>query len=189
MATDDCFEVGSGPCPCRKGIITVEKCVPDHPWAKPHQLSFTPALVCADCEQKYTFSEPDWRSHKRRLVLRKEVEEREEARRTRYNKLREIESSDAFKELVQRLEMRLALESSAAARHRVLSAAGLRPGRIEKYRKTGYRLSASDVVAAMAFLGVDAPQLAEMAKEAEELAEEGHLPIQGVKTGISGLEM
>jgi hypothetical protein len=189
MATDECDEVGRGPCPCGKGVITVERCVPDHPWAKPHQVSFTPALVCAECEPNYTFSEPDWRSHKPRLVMRHEVEQREQARQTRYDKLWKIESSDTFKDLAQRLETRLALEKSAAARHRVLCAAGLRPEGLEKYRKSGFRLSASGVAAALALLKVEAPELAELAKEAEELADEAYRPIQGVKTGINGLEI
>lgn len=189
MATDDCFEIGKGPCPCGKGVITVEKCVPDHPWAKESQASYTPALVCKTCEPTYAFFGHDFLSGKKRLVRRDELERHREAEKNWHRKLRQIEASSEFKELARRLEARLALDKSAAARYRTLSAAGLaRTMSIGQYRKRGYKLSALDVSEAMEFLEFNAPELAKLATEANQFAVERHRDVPAIKTGISGLE-
>jgi hypothetical protein len=189
MATDDCYEIGRGPCPCGKGIITVEKCIPDHPWAKESQASYTPALVCEVCGPKYGFLRHDWLTSKSRLVLRDELEKHKDAEEKWHRKLREIEASSAFKELAQRLDQLLATAKSAAARHRLLSAAGLaRTLSLGRYRRHGYHLSALDVSEAMKLVRMDTQELAQMAKEAGQLAEEMHHEVRAIKTGITGLE-
>jgi hypothetical protein len=97
MATDDCSEVGRGPCPCGKGMITVEKCIPDHPWAKESQARYTPALVCNRCEPKYAFFRASVLTNKPRLVLCSDLERHNEAKQNWHRKLREIEASAVFK--------------------------------------------------------------------------------------------
>jgi hypothetical protein len=88
------------------------------------------------------------------------------------------------------LDIRLARERSAAARHRLLVGAGLGAGMsLGQYRRRGYKLSALDVTKAMAFLRVQDPKLAQLAKEARRFAAEMHREVRGIKTGINGLEM
>lgn len=190
MATDDCFEIGRGPCPCGKGIISVEKCVPDHPWAKESQASYTPALVCEACKSEYGFFAHDIISGKRRLVRRRELDRHTDAEKNWHSVLRNIEASPDFKELTKRLEARLALENSAAGRYRVLSAARVaRTMSLGQYRKRGYRLSALEVSEAMAFTRFSPPGLQKMAKQADAFAADMHSEVRGIKTGIPGLEM
>lgn len=190
MATDDCFEIGREPCPCGAGIIAVEMCVPDHPWAKAGQASYTPALVCDACGEKYAFFEADIRTRKSRLVLRSDLQEHNDAKANWHRTLRQIEACPEFKDLAKRIDMRLAGEKSMAARHRVLSAANLGHGMsLGQYRKRGYHLSALEVANAMALLRVNDPKLAEMAKQAETFAATMHRAVPAVKTGITGLEI
>jgi hypothetical protein len=183
MATDDCFEIGRGPCPCGKGIITVEKCIPDHPWAKESQASYTPALACEVCKRKYAF-------FGRQLVLRSDLEQHREAEKNWHRKLREIEASQDFKDLAKKIDIRLAAERSDAARYRLLTAARLATGlSLQRFRRSGYQLSALHAKAALDLLQIQMQRLLAMADEADELADQMHRKPRGIKTGISGLEM
>jgi hypothetical protein len=190
MATDDCFEIGSGQCPCGKGIITVEKCVPDHPWAKESQASYTPALVCDTCGPRYAFFRHDFLSGKSRLVLRDDLEKHRKSEKYWHQKLREIESSPDFIKLRKQLDIRLAQEKSAAARYRLLGSAGLTTSvSLQRFRRSGYQLSSLYVTNAMELLGVNSPELEAKVTQAQQFADEMHNVPRGIKTGITGLEM
>ena len=176
-----------GPCPCKGGTITVERCSPDHPWAK--RFWFRSTLVCKDCEEEYGFfsSAPDKPA---RLVLKIELKKREESSQNWHMKLREIESSQAFKELSEKLDARLGQERSAAARHRVLVHAGLATGMsLLRYRKQGHRLRTGEIEPALKLLGIQSTELESKALQAKRLWNLSELVPGGIETGIHGLEM
>jgi len=56
MSTDDCTTVESK-CLCGNGTISVERCTPDHPWARASQTSYSAALQCVDCAKKYAIGQ------------------------------------------------------------------------------------------------------------------------------------
>jgi hypothetical protein len=188
VATDDCFEIGRGPCPCGNGIVTVEKCIPDHPWAKESQASYTPALVCSACERKYAFSGPHILSGRRSLVLRKDLEGYQDARSHWHATLRKIEATEDFKKIANALNDRLDIEKSGAARHRILVSAGLTHDSIGQFRRHGFHLSSLNIREAMKLLAYQSAELERLADEADVYAERMQRDMPPVKTGIAGLE-
>ena len=189
MSTDDCSEIGSGPCPCGEGLITVERCMPDHPWARDSQAWYKDMLVCRDCERKYGFFKASY-GKPSRLVLRKDLREMETALEAWHKKRRGIESSSEFKELSKKLDIRLECERSAAARYRLLVSVDLAFGiSLPKYRKEGYALESGDVRKALKLLGIQSPKLERLEAEADELWEQAHITPRPIKTGINGLEL
>lgn len=189
MATDDCSVIGVGSCPCGRGKIEVEHCIPDYPWAKPHQAFYRYSIQCEKCREDYAFcgtTSPDTPS---RLVNRKDLERVEGAKSAWHEKLREIERSPAFTELRRRVESRLGQERSVAAQYRVLAAARLTAGMSEqRYRKQGFQLSPLHIAEAIALVQGDFPELTAMAKEEDELAEAMRRTPPAIKTGIRGVE-
>ena len=184
MATNDCSTVGSGSCPCGKGLITVEWSIPDHPWAKESQAWYRRTLACEDCEQKYGFFNRG-RGERHRLVLMSDLTEVRTASDAWHKMLREIKSSPAVKELAEKLDARLAQERSAAARYRVLRAAGLaRIMSLSQYRQCGFALEPGHATVALKLLGIESPELQAMEADAEELWKQSQRVPSGFKIGI-----
>lgn len=189
VATNDCSEIGRGPCPCGEGLITVEWCIPDHPWAKESQAWYRSKLVCENCEEEYGFF---GRSHGKpdRLVLISYLEEIRRARDQWYQKLKEIESSPAFRALAVALDERLARERSAAARYRLLRDSGLAYGMsLPRYRRHGYTLEPDGIASALQLLGIQSSELLAKQAEVERLWKQSQIVPPGIETGINGLEM
>lgn len=72
MATDDCTTIES-PCLCGKGVLSVECCTPDHPWARASQTSYSASLQCKDCAKTYVIGQESYNDLPT-LSLRAEVE-------------------------------------------------------------------------------------------------------------------
>ncbi len=189
MATDDCYEFGRGPCPCGNGVIIVERCIPDHPWAKPHQAWYRNTIDCDKCSKKYSFYKK-FTEAKSTVVLTSDKQASEDAAEKWHEKTKEIEESPKFQELVEKLNRRLALERSAAARHRLLTQADMAFGiSLPRYRKEGYKLSVSDARAAVALLGFQSSKLEAKLAEAERLWNICETAPPSIKTGVNGLKM
>ena len=60
MATTD-YTVMRSPCLCGQGQIVVTQEMPDHPWVRASQISYSGALECAHCSKTYTVIN-DWGS-------------------------------------------------------------------------------------------------------------------------------
>jgi hypothetical protein len=124
------------------------------------------------------------------LVLAADLHAKEVARHTWHSKVKEIEASSAFKSLAAAFNERLAKERSAAARYRLLTAAGMAFGlSLGRYRKEGYTLNERDAGKALTLLGLEDPKLLASLQEAEQLLANAQSAPAGIKTGINGLEM
>jgi hypothetical protein len=188
MATDDCVEIGTGPCPCEGGQISVERCAPDHPWAKPHQSYYRAGINCPECKAKYEFfsSSPN---ENPRLVESKDAEALRQRKRDWHEALRAIEQDLDFQALGLKLQEHLVASRSAAAKYRLLRAAGLTSGlSLEQYRRRGFELSPTQVEKTLSFLGVQLPNLSSKVAEAHALTHDWSAKPPAIATGITGLE-
>jgi hypothetical protein len=188
MATDDCSEYASGPCPCGAGVISIEVCVPDHPWAKSHQASYTAALACEECRKIYTIHAP---AHElpMALVLKADSDKLAEAQDKWHAKLREIEATSGYLKLKAALDAHLLTLTSAAARYRFLVGAGLVHSSLATYRKnSSYWLSGRSALRAIKALGLSDPEIEKKSDEAEQLWKDAHGPIESIPTGIRGFD-
>jgi hypothetical protein len=186
MSTDDCFEIGKGKCPCGKGWITVEKCSPDHAWAK--SFWYSPALACDDCKKEYGFYDSAHGS-KPRLVLRADLVKKDSATAAWHAKIKEIEALPSFVALRAKVDAILASQKSAAARYRILSAAGLASGSLASYRKNNtFYFSGVNAGRAMKPLEFHDDKMQTKVAELKVLRDQADIMPKGLITGINGLE-
>lgn len=178
----DCDEIGSGKCPCGQGLITVEKCTPDHGWGG--RFWIVPHLACAECATTYTFDDD---SEAPSLVLKSDVQAKAEATRSWHEARKSIETSEHFKQLRHQFENRLAAERSKAAEHRLLQRYRMAGMPIARYRRDGFKLSATNVHDALRLLGVEMPALLKAFQDMEQRWQAVPRAIASVKTGINGL--
>lgn len=186
MSTDDCSIIGRSPCPCGKGEVLVEYCIPDYPWARDSQGRHGGIINCEECPAQYAFfqREPNDRP---RLILREQAERIRDATQNWHNTLREIEASSNFKRLSAKLDQTLDEQRSAAAAHRLLVAAKLTHDSIGQYRRNGYKLSPLHAVDALKLFGerdLDLEELIAREERYDELRRE--IP-PAIKTGNAGL--
>lgn len=186
MATDECTIVGSGACPCRKGTIIVEHCVPDHPWVRANDGHYRASIDCEECSGNYGFYQPE-SSRPPALVLQSDLAERRKASEKAFERLKEIERSIPFQKINRALEAHLAHLRSAAARHRFMHEAGLFVGSVSTYRKHGFVLRASQVLIAADALQMKADELGTMLEDADRLLADARRRPTFVSTGIHGL--
>jgi hypothetical protein len=187
LATDDCNVVGHGHCPCGKGTLTVELCMPDHAYARVSQAWYRNSLDCEECSPKYGFFESLY-GEKAMLVLHDDLMEIGLASDAWHRKIKEIENSHRFKDLASALDKRLAREKSITARYRLLSGAGMMSiTSLHQYRKYGYVLRVGQIRMVLALLGLDDPGLVAQEREAEALwARSKRIP-NAITTGVNGL--
>jgi hypothetical protein len=181
------MEIGSGPCPCSAGRITVERCIPDHPWSS--GFWYESRLVCGICETQYVLLNLHG-DMPHRLVLRSDVEKKEAATMAWYRKLRAVEVTLEFIAARATLDAVLAQQKSTAAKYRILRQAGLidvTEGTFRR-RSSQYRFTASNAARAMAAIGMPVPALESHAGEIAVLAKAMEFDPPAVATGISGLE-
>jgi hypothetical protein len=187
MSTSDCTEIGSGPCPCGKGLITVERCTPDHAWGG--GFWYESHLACGVCRNDYVLFDPhDDKPH--RLVRRSDVDRKDAATKAWHDKLKAVEATPEFKAAKAKLEAVLQQQKSVAARYRILHRAGLADMTEGNFRKRGgrYYFTASNSARAMAAIGMPAPALEAHAEEIRRLSNAMRFDPPGVATGINGLE-
>ena len=134
MAGTDCGEIGSGTCPCGDGIITVECCTPDHPWARESQFTYPASLKCPLCEEVYDLRTDSNRKptlyFKADLIKKRELEIAAQDARCSCGEHPYVAT------LKLALEDRLNQERSYSGKHRILVRAGCYPGTIERFRRS-----------------------------------------------------
>jgi hypothetical protein len=187
MSTSDCTEIGSGPCPCGKGLITVERCTPDHAWGG--GFWYESHLACEGCQKDYVLFDPH-NNKPHRLVRRSDMDRKDAAIKAWHNKLRAIEATRDFQAAKCRLEQVLQQQKSAAARCRILHHAGLADMTEGHFRRTGgrYYFTASNAARAMASIGMPVPALDAHTEEIRRLSDAMDFDPPAVATGINGLE-
>jgi hypothetical protein len=113
-----------GPCPCGNGKITIYRCSPDHPWGG--EAWFENQLNCPNCNEVYQFYPSDDIFKKRsRLVLRKDVEDREARRKEWHKKTTAIMEMQAVQRILKQTQSALDQQRSMAAKYRLLRKYGL----------------------------------------------------------------
>jgi hypothetical protein len=187
MSTSDCTEIGSGPCPCGKGLITVERCTPDHAWGG--GFWYESHLACNVCRNDYAMLNPHG-DKPHRLVRRSDVDRRAAATKAWHGKLRAVESTPEFNVAKAKLDSVLAQQKSVAAKYRILHHAGLADMTEGTFRRRGgqYYLTASNAARAMAAIGMPVPALEAHTEEIRRLSEAMWFDPPAVATGINGLE-
>lgn len=185
MSTDDCTEIGSGKCPCGNGLITVERCSPDHAWGGRSWL--VAALSCSTCSQTYSI----YNSHQDapKLVLRSEINAQESHQKAWHAKIKEIESTAGYKNLRAILGAELAEHKSAAARYRVLSSIGLTSGSLATYRKnSSYWFSGVQAERVMKHFGFQDAALESLIAALGHIWEQSRIEPKAIPTGVNGLQ-
>ena len=182
MGTDR-DEVGSGKCPCGKGLITVEKCSPDHGWGGSSWIEGH--LSCAQCSQKYQIIED---SHLPRLVLKSDVAARKAGEKKWGDALRAVQSSTDFTAVESLIDERLRAEPSKAAQHRLLLHHRMVVMPIARYRREGFRLDIHRVPNALKMLQIERPGLLAAIAALDDVS--AAIPkIPSVKPGIAGMQV
>jgi hypothetical protein len=181
MGTDR-DEIGSGACPCGKGTITVDSCSP-HPWGGGHW--YEARLRCADCSKTHAIF--DNHDGKPSLVLRSDVAKKEAATAAWHTKRKAIEASSEYNSTKALVEKLISQQPSMAAKHRVLSAAGLNDSSIATFRKNPQiRFSAGSAARAMTALGSPNPDA--HTAQLDVLWRAAQVDPPAIATGINGLE-
>jgi hypothetical protein len=170
VSTSDCTEIGSGPCPCGKGLITVERCTPDHAWGG--GFWYESHLACGICRNDFVMFNP-YGGKPHRLVRRSDVDRKAAADKAWHDKLREVEATSEFRLAKAKLEEVLRQQKSAAARYRILHRAGLADMTEGTFRRRGgqYHFTASNAALAMAAIGMPVPSLEAHTEEVRRLAD------------------
>lgn len=185
--------IGEGPCPCGNGKIRVTRCSPDHPWGG--EAWYENELACAACGRTYTFARSDQMLEKRdRLVLRKDVAEREEHWKEYLAKTRAIMAMPATQQMLAKATTLLDQQQSVAAKFRFLNHHGL-AGMSESTFRKRFRdsdsylkdLGAGSLRKIAAMIGTDNPEISTALADAAKCHERHSKPIPTVTTGISGL--
>lgn len=132
MGTDR-HQMFSGPCPCGKGTLQVDRCEKDHPWADPGQYWYEGSVHCDTCGPKY-----ELRKVGRRFGLfDRGIDERNEARsREAWERRNQVLAGGKAQEYFKKFADLLDEQPSHAAKHRLLDGAGFYVPNIAKFRKT-----------------------------------------------------
>jgi hypothetical protein len=182
-----------GPCPCGKGKITVTRCSPDHPWGG--EAWYENEIACGACARTYIFAHSDEMLEKRgRLVLRKEVAEREEHWKKYLAKTQAIMAKAATQQMITKATTLLDQQRSVAAKYRFLNCHGLAGMSESAFRKRfrgsdaylkGLGAGALRKIAKM--IGTETAEIFTALDDAERCYERYRKPIPTVTTGISSL--
>ncbi len=122
MATTD-YTVMRSPCLCGQGQIVVTQEMPDHPWVRASQISYSGALECAHCSKTYTVIN-DWGS-KPYVAKLSDVAKFELAKEANAKADAEFKNSAQAQALIPKIVAEIDGQPSKAARHRLLSRFGL----------------------------------------------------------------
>ncbi|MBY5359255.1 hypothetical protein HFO97_04510 [Rhizobium leguminosarum] len=136
---------------------------------------------------EYEFLQRD-PNKKARLILREQAERIRDAEKMWHQTLREIEASATFERLSEKLEQALVEQRSAAAAHRLLTAAKLTYDSIGQYRRHGYKLSALHAAEALTLFGQRDTDIEALIDRAERYREIMRKTPTAIKTGNPGLE-
>jgi hypothetical protein len=185
MGTDR-DEYGAGPCPCGNGMIQVDRCSPDHGWGGGSW--FEAKLDCPTCQIAYTIYD-EYHGNMPKLVLRADIDKREKATVAWHAKRNQIETAPEFQSAKAKIEKLVDAQPSMAAKHRMLSAAGLADRSLPGFRKhPAYRVDATRVAKAAHALGFGDAMLDKFTVELEAIWKESRFDPPAVETGIAGLE-
>lgn len=196
MATDDCSPEGEGPCPCGKGVISVERCTPDHPWARESQTTYPASMKCTECEKTFVLAPSDHAVEKRsRLVVRADYEKQKVLETMAFEAMRTADKLPAAENVRAAAAALLDAEPSMAARHRLLSSNRIHVPAIASFRRS-YRNGADWMAQPMGYAmdrlmkmtGVHDDEIAALYEEAHKLHEQSKTPVPTIKTGIKGLQ-
>lgn len=197
MATDDVTEISS-PCLCGRGKITVTQTMPDHPWVRDSQISYTARLDCEVCSETFEIQH-DY--HKLpSLVRREDAKRRKEASDRRRAAEKEVLDSPEAARLIPRIVSAIDSQASMAARHRTLQRFRLSYESLGTYRKRPYRGEEAvrgasgghlaEIGSDPALGGADVAYFKAAAKRIEALeGEESSLDVKPVKTGARWMRM
>lgn len=195
MATTDYTDMRS-PCLCGQGKIVVTQEMPDHPWVRASQISYSGTLECADCSKTYTIIN-DWGS-KPYVAKRSDVAKFELAKEASAKADAEFKSSAPARALIPKIIAEIDGQPSKAARHRLLSRFGLTRDSYATYLKrphggaeavkyiTGHDIAHIDGELGLA--GGQAQAFAAKAKELEELQKASWGRPAAVVTGATWMQ-
>ena len=185
MGTDR-DEYGAGSCPCGNGLIQVDRCSPDHGWGGGSW--FEAKLDCLACQTTYAIYD-EYRGKMPKLVLLADIDKREKATAAWHAKRNQIEAAPEFKSAKAKIEKLVDAQPSMAAKHRMLSAAGLADRSLPGFRKyPACTVDATRVSRAAHALGFGDATLDKLNVELEAIWKETRFDPPAVQTGIGGLE-
>ena len=136
MSTDDVSK-HSVKCPCGKSTVTFTTSSPDHPWARASQTTYSAAIDCEECREKYAVHHES--SNDRPVIVhRDEVDAKKAVREKIRAANKAIKQSEEAERLRAKIIAAINNETSMAARHRKLSEFGLSHESYGTYRKRPY---------------------------------------------------
>jgi hypothetical protein len=182
-----------GPCPCGKGKITVTRCSPDHPWGGQSWHEYK--IDCRTCARTHTFAKSeDLLDTRSRLVLRKNVEERDGHWKEYLAKSKAIMAMPATRKALAKAKTLLDMQRSVAAKFRFLHHYGLAAMSESTFRKRFGSsdsflkgLSASDLPAVLKMTNTESAEIDDALADANKSYARYRIPIANVKTGLEGL--
>lgn len=135
MATTDYTDISS-PCVCGKSTITVTQAMPDHPWVRAGQISYSATIDCDDCRKEYVVQQGYGTFPY--LVRRVDLDAFSAAKKKRLAAEQTIAKSGAAKKLRSKIASEVDSKPSMAAKHRALQRLGLAYESLGTYRKRPY---------------------------------------------------
>lgn len=137
MATDDCTVLVEKPCPCGKGTVKVQDCMPDHPWARASQRFLKSKLECDECRNVYVLEDRGtFDLGPIVLVERSLVVEREKVLTHWHKTKEEIWESTKAKVLIQSFINFLDDQPSMVAMYRILTKHKFYVSSLPNFRKS-----------------------------------------------------
>ncbi len=184
---------GEGPCPCKAGKITVFRCSPDHPWGG--DAWFESDLECSTCKKTHQLvGSSNFLDKRHRLVLRKDVEEREVHQKEWRKKNETIMAMPAVRRILEQTVSAIDQARSVAAKYRLLKEYHLADGSEGTFRRhfkgsvdLTRRFSVSELPKLMSLTRTENGEIDAALADARKSWERSHIPIPNVRTGIAGL--
>lgn len=186
-------------CPCGKGTIRVVQEMPDHPWARESQTSYTASLKCGECAKAYSIVDDVFASRPY-LGIKTEVDARDNARGEFFSMSRKFAEDPLAKSIQPAIidEVDTARLKSKAEAWRVLKKYGLTndsQATFSRRPKTGAEALKQASGEKLAKIGETAGKtdeeraaFAKISAKLAELHEAGWVKVQRVKTGHPWLE-
>lgn len=131
MGTDRSREF-TGPCICGKGTLEIDYCTPDHSWTVATSEWYETHISCSDCHATYELQQFGKTFY---LIAKTELAKIEAKKQELYATAEKLRDEAEAKGLMKALARLLDTQSSLAAAHRLLSAAGLENGSVATFRK------------------------------------------------------
>jgi hypothetical protein len=186
---------GQSRCPCGAGKIVITSCAPDQPWGG-GATWFEGGIDCPICLQTHQIVPADDMNDKRvRLVLRKDVEERESHWREFLTKTRAIMKMPEVQTVLTAAKDIIAQQKSIAAKYSLLDQYDLARMSEASFRNKylGFDVYFNDYLGVraipglMKLTGISSPAVEAALADAERCYERHVAPIPAIKTGIPGL--